>query len=149
MQNSIVITRKIAKSTAIKTVKPLITNIEVSEIEQRDPSNSPHVIRSSFMNYLKNDFMYKRDWQHPVSKEIYTHENIRLVLHKYMYISPQIYKALHALWIGSSSRETLANLFSYSPSTIRRKWDTGINMIILMLGWPELVVNDLQIYPNC
>ena len=144
-KNSITITRRIRPTDA--SLLP-ISN-EIIETDQENSGNSPHVIRSSFTNYLKTEFSYGLDWEHPVTLLVYKHTAIKNTLVNYKYISPGHYKALYALITASTNRETLANLFCYSASTIRRKWDESINIILLMLIWPELTVEDFKIFPDC
>lgn len=149
LTKSIVIQRivdpQITTPVFIKTgVKNLVTTVPI----ERNAQNSPHVVRSHFQNYLKTEFMYSMDWLHPVSKEVYCHKDIKDVIAQYKYISPTNYKALWALWTSSTSRESLANLFSFSASTIKRRWDEGVDVILFMLIWPELNIQGLKIYPN-
>jgi hypothetical protein len=145
IKKSITITRKL-KPAEITLIS---TSDEIIETDQENSGNSPHVIRSSFTNYLKTEFSYGLDWEHPVTLIIYKHMLIKNTLVSYKYISPGNYKALYALITSSTNRETLANLFCYSPSTIRRKWDESISRILLMLIWPELTVEDFKIFPDC
>lgn len=149
LTKSIVVQRVVNTETDVPVfikmgAKELVTSAPI----ERNAQNSPHVIRSSFHTYLKTEFMYKLDWTHPVSKETYPHADIKTVIEQYKYIAPQNYKTLWALWTSSTNREALANLFMYSPSTIKRRWDESVDIILFMLIWPELNVAELKIYPN-
>lgn len=129
-------------------IKTGVRNIITVQPIERNARNSPHVVRSHFQNYLKTEYMYSLDWVHPVSKDIYSHDSIKNVIAQYKHLSPSNYKALWALWTSSTNREALASLFSYSASTIKRRWDEGVDAILFLLIWPELNIKDLKIHPN-
>lgn len=148
LTKSIVIQRQLEEGDTRVFIKTGITDLATSRPIERNAQNSPHVVRSHFQNYLKTEFMYELAWTHPVSKVVYAHADIKKTITTYKFISPQNYKALWALWTSSTNREALASLFSYSASTIKRRWDEGADMVLFMLIWPELNITDLKIYPN-
>lgn len=148
LTKSIVIQRQLDRSDSRIFIKTGASNLVKAPSIERNAPNSPHVVRSHFQNYLKTQFPYEQPWVHPVSKVSYPHSSIKATITTYKYISPENYRALWALWTSSTNREALAGLFSYSPSTIKRRWDEGSDMILLMLIWPELNIKDLKIFPN-
>ena len=119
--------------------------IEIGNVIVR-AKNSPHLVRSSFFKYLKEDFVDERDWRHPATQATYTTKQVREALQAYKHMNPSCYRALWATWTTGASRDFIADHFRFSGSTIKRRTDEGVSIILLMLFFPELHPKDFKLY---
>ncbi len=120
--------------------------ISASEEEKERATNSPALVRSNFLTYLKTEFPYYRNWTHPTTKEVFDYRYIKETIEEYKEYSPGFYRALWALWTTQATRAFISENFNYSGSTIRRRWDKGIDTILLMLLFPELKVPQFRLF---
>lgn len=110
----------------------------------RRPRNAPHLIRSNLLRYIRSGFGYQQDWEHPITGEVYTYEQIHKALQYYLNLNRENYKALWALWHTGQSRSWIAEKFCYSGSSIRRRWDKALDSLLVFLNYPELSPGDLR-----
>lgn len=111
-----------------------------------DCKNSPNKVRNSLLNYIKHEFPYQQDWTHPVTGEVYTSEVIRQNIERFKDGNPQGYKALWILFTTSATRTFIAYRMLISTSTLRRIWDDAIDTLLLMLIYPNLIPDRVNIY---
>ena len=100
--------------------------------------NSPDLIKSSFILYLKDGFPLHYAWEHPTTKEIYEYRYIREKLNVYKKLAPDYYRALWCLIISRGKREAIARDFGYSSSTLKRIWDRAVTTMMFLMLYPEL-----------
>lgn len=100
--------------------------------------NSPDVVRKSFLEYLRREFPYKKDWKHPSSGHVFKHEEIKSVLKDYMKMDSKSYRVLWYLWTTQGTRAFVAEMVNFSSPTVKRMWNRSINTLMLMLLFPEL-----------
>lgn len=112
--------------------------------------NSPSIVRTSFLTYLKTQFPYEHDWVHPTTNVVFCHELIKEVLADYKMIDEAVdgssYRALWYLWSTQGTRAYIAQCLNYSSPTIKRRWDKSIDTILLMLLYPCLVPQAYSLY---
>ena len=108
-----------------------------AELDKPIGQNSPNLVRRSFLNYLRSSFAYSQNWEHPTGK-VFKHSLIKRVLKDYMEMDHTGYKALWYLWTTQGTRSFIAEQLNHSSPTIKRRWDNSINVIMLMLLFPEL-----------
>lgn len=108
--------------------------------------NSPHPVRSSFLNYLRSDFVYKLDWTHPETNEVFNHELIKEKLTCLKELNPRAFKLLWALWTTQKSISFFTERFLCSQTAIKRAWSKGIDTVLLMLIYPDLDPGIINIY---
>lgn len=111
-----------------------------------DSKNSPNKVRNSLLLYIKHEFAYKKDWVHPVTEEVFSHQLIKEKIETFKTVNPQGYKALWILFTTSATRTFIAYRMLISTSTLRRIWDNALDTIILMLIYPSLVPDKIDIY---
>lgn len=113
------------------------TTLKPSEELQKN-SNKPDVVRNSFTKYLKEDFGYGLAWKHPNHNLVFPADLIKSKLEAYRNLNRGNYRALWCLYTTGQSRQFIAENFNFSGSSIKRRWNQGINAILIMLMYPEL-----------
>jgi len=108
--------------------------------------NSPNIVRQSLLNYIKHEFPYQKDWQHPVTKDSFSSDQIEKCLEKFKGFNRQAYKALYILITTNASRSFVAGRMLVSTSTLRRIWDNAIDILLLMLMFPSLDPGEIDLY---
>jgi hypothetical protein len=108
-------------------------------------NNFPNVVRKSFIDYLRKEFPYKKDWKHPINGT-YSHDEIRRVISEYKLMNSGQYRYLWWLWTCQGSRSFIAEIMNVSSPTVRRAWDKSINVIMLMLYFPELKPDEFVLF---
>ena len=98
----------------------------------------PHPVRQSLLEYFRHRFSLRQDWKHPFTNEVYEHRRVREVLERYKHLNPENYRALWMLWTTQAPRSYIAEAFYVSGSTLRRRWDDAIDVLLFMLLFPEL-----------
>lgn len=116
--------------------------------EVKRSRNSPHLIRSGFINYLKNEFGCGAPWIHPNSGEEFDSALIRAKIKDLKHMMPRSYTALWLMWTTNASRSFIADQLHMSAPTIKRKWDQAINIVLLMLAYPELTPPAYRLYAD-
>lgn len=101
-------------------------------------TNSPHPVRTSFLDYLKHNFMHRENWVHPVLQVELTHLKIESALNKYKSTCPENYKALWRTWTTRASRAFIADNFNVSSSTLKRQCDQAVDIVLLFVLFPTL-----------
>lgn len=119
----------------------------MTEITNKEKKvSSQHLVRKSFLHYLKNDFPYGVDWIHPSSKEVWSSEQIKDTLVRVKRLNPENYKVLWALWMTKETNEFIARRLCYSTTVIKKKWEKAINAVMILLLYPDLDDELLDIY---
>lgn len=95
-------------------------------------------VKKSFLYYLKNQFPYDLDWQHPTSQLIWTNNEIKEALIKLKHLNPDCYKVLWALWTTRDTIQGISTRFAYSPTVIKARWERAISIVMTILYYPEL-----------
>lgn len=108
--------------------------------------NSPNIVRNSLLNYLKHEFPYEENWVHPVTQEEFSSALIKQNIEKFKTLNPQGYKALWILFTTSATRTFIAYRMMISTSTLRRIWDNALDSILLMLIYPSLIPDKVDIF---
>jgi len=101
--------------------------------------NSPSIVRSSFIFYLRSDFPYKMSWTHPYTKEKHSHELIYRRLLELKSIDPKGYTAFWYLWSTQGTRVYIAERLHCSGTTLKRLWDKCVDKLLLMMWFPDLI----------
>ena len=107
--------------------------------------SSTNIVRKDFVKYLKDRFVLEEDWVHPTTGYVFTHQEIKDHLVKYKDISPKYYNALYSHWLGLNPQE-ISERFLVSQSTLKRRWQKAVNDLLLLLIFPQLTPEDLDIY---
>lgn len=107
--------------------------------------SSTNVVRKHFAKYLREGFIEKHDWVHPTTGYVFTHSEILQHLETYKALSPKYYNALYSHWLGLSPRR-ISERFLVSQSTLKRRWQKAVNDLLLLLLFPQLTPDDLDIY---
>lgn len=147
IQESVAVAVEVLAPLAKKRRRKDAELVKQEEAEAR-AINSPNIIRSDFLDYLKRSFPHRLNWTHPITKEVFDYSYIKDTIEEYKYISPGFYKPLWALWTSQATRAFISEHFNYSGSTIRRRWDKSIDTILLMLIFPELKADDFKLYAH-
>lgn len=100
--------------------------------------NSPSIVRSSFLLYLRTGFPYQQPWRHPCSNIEYGADLIQRRLSEFKKINPKGYRAFWYLWTCQGTRSTVATNLMISGTTLKRLWDKSTDTLILMLLFPDL-----------
>lgn len=108
--------------------------------------NSPNVVHLSLLNYFRNKFALGEDWIHPVTGQRFSHSRVKECLAYYRKNNRKNYKALWLLWISNATTSYIADNLNISASTLRRRWDAAINVILLLLLYPELTCEEMALY---
>lgn len=120
---------------------------EIREGLKYDPTNvikqerhkyAVHDVRSSLLTYLKMDFPYGKDWIHPITYERYACKAIKTALLVVQELNPEQYRILWALWTTRKDSIYLSTRFYCSVQTIKRQWERAIDLLALILFFPEL-----------
>lgn len=110
----------------------------------------PHPGHESLKKYLKNDFMWFREWVTPENsegtKEVYSYEEMKEAMKRLKTTDPRLHKLLAYLWMTERSRNDIANGFNMDSSTLKRLWDKGMDKLVahLRLG----IAEDDQVAPK-
>jgi len=104
----------------------------------RDKEGGENYVRRSFINYLKEDLPYGRDWEHPISGDLISQQLIKEKLEFYREENPEGYYLLWSLWTSQNTREGMATKHNYSSSSVQRRWNEAINTILTLILFPEL-----------
>ena len=97
-----------------------------------------HIVRSSMLTYLKEQFPYGKDWIHPITYERYSCNSIKTALLLLQEMNPEKYRILWALWTTRKDSIYLANKFYCSVQTIKRQWERAVDLLVLFLFFPDL-----------
>lgn len=85
----------------------------------------------SFTKYLKNNFPFKENWEAAeLLGESFTYEEVREALKRLKTTDPLLHKNLGYRWQSTRSRNSIANSLYCDPSTLKRRWDKAIKIII-------------------
>jgi len=114
---------------------PKAVNVEEYKKEKK---TSPHLISSSLFNYLKTDFVNGEPWIHPTKGTVYSSKLIEEKLLIVRKARPECYKVLYAMWTTNTGKLLMAEKFFISQSTIKRRADTAINTLLLLIMYPNL-----------
>ena len=136
------------KSYVLDLLVSLQNNSKVDIIEQikKDRvSNRPHEVRTSLLEYLKNDFPYGCDWIHPITYHRFRNAAINNALLLLKEVNPKSYKILWALWTTRKGTKILADGFFYSPTTLKRHCEKAIDILALFLFYPDLHIELLEL----
>lgn len=104
----------------------------------RDKEGGENIIRRSFINYLKEDLPYGKDWKHPLSENLVSQQLIKEKLEFYRQDNPEGYYLLWSLWTSQNTREGVAIKHNYSSSSVQRRWNEAINTLLTLILFPEL-----------
>lgn len=104
----------------------------------KDRRNGENIIRSSFLHYLRHDFPFGKDWEHPLSNHRFSQQLIKEKLEFYKHHYPENYDLLYALWTTQKNREELSRRHKFSASTVQRRWNNAISCLLTLIMFPEL-----------
>jgi hypothetical protein len=99
---------------------------------------APQPILASLKNYLRTDFALFKPWLLPqesdgsVTKIIVEHAQVKSALRKLALTDPALNRILEYLWRTTRSREDIASSEGVDPSTVKRRWDKGL---LIVLNW--------------
>lgn len=116
--------------------------------QEQEQISRRHLVRKSFLNYLKNEFPYECDWVHPTSHKLWKCSQIKEALSRIKRLNPENYKVLWALWMTRETTEFLAQRFCYSTTVIKKKWERAISTVMVLLIYPELDDEQIALYDN-
>ena len=108
-----------------------------------DPNN---VVRISFISYLKSGFPYENNWYHPLNKKEYQCDEIKVALLKLKGVNQAAYSFVYQVMATNHNKQTLADKFYVSRSTLDIAVQKAIDSIMLMLIHPELAAEALNQY---
>ncbi len=120
--------------------------VKVSKEQQERATNSPNLVRSHFLTYLKTDFVYKVAWKHPVTGSEFSFEDIHARLKEFAQLDPVGHKVLWYLWTTQKSRVFISDKLNLSASTVKRRLDKAVNTVLLMLLLPELKPENFELF---
>lgn len=104
----------------------------------RIKENGENIVRKSFLTYLREQLPYGKDWQHPITKELFSHQLVRERLEFFRKNYPENFSILWGLWTNQKSRRTLSKHHCFSANTVQRRWDASIDNILTLLLFPDL-----------
>jgi hypothetical protein len=104
----------------------------------KNSKNGENIIRSSFLDYLRDDFAFGKDWVHPTSKVVVSHELIKDKLLQYKKQQPENHLLLWSLVTNQQTREIISLHRRLSTSSVQRRWNKAISNILTACLFPEL-----------
>jgi nucleoid DNA-binding protein len=108
-----------------------------------------NVVRLSFLKYLQQEFPYNQNWEHPISKTVYSYSEVMKAVTIYQRLcSDNLYVVLWALWVSISARMKIAKYFNLSPGALKLRWERGVDSILFIITHPELHPSNLKILLN-
>jgi hypothetical protein len=111
---------------------------ELETVSEPVAKNTPDKVRSSFVDYLQEEFVYGLPWVHPITKQEFERKEVDFALNIYKDYAPTLYNALRFLWLSQYDRATIARQFNVSSSSIRRSWNRAIDGVLLIMLYPHL-----------
>ena len=96
----------------------------------------PHSTRDKFLKYLRSGLAHDVPWV-DVSG-IYTSEDVRVAIKKIAQNDPLLHKILHYYITTRLPRNQIAEAVVYDSSTVKRKLDDGVDLIMHKLKMPDL-----------
>jgi hypothetical protein len=95
----------------------------------------PHIGIDSFTNYLSKGFPWKETWvispSGPEDETLeFTSTEVKEAIVRLKRTDPYLHKLLAYRWLTKRTRNDIANSQYMDPSTLKRKWDVAINIIV-------------------
>jgi len=110
--------------------------------------NSPDLVRNSFLSYIKRGLQYQEVWVHPTTNVEFTSEQVKAALKSLKELNPLVYNALYILWTTRETRAFVGSRLMRSSSTVKRLWDEGIDIALVLLLLPDLTPNITKLYDS-
>lgn len=108
-------------------------------------ANAPHIVRTSLLTYLKEEFEYELDWIHPITFKRYSSESIFAALKILKEVNERGYRILYASWTSGLTCSMLADRFFYSATTVKRHIEKSLDILVLLLFFPDLHIDLIEL----
>jgi hypothetical protein len=105
--------------------------------------NHQDTVKDSLLDYLKNSYPTESDWETPLGK-LYKFEEVKEALLKVKSLNDDYSDIFWVRILSSRRRDTVANNFLHSEATIKRRFDTVVCYILLLLIHPNLVTDQVR-----
>jgi hypothetical protein len=87
-----------------------------------------------FKTYLKKGFALREDWHSLIFDEVYTYLEIKEALRKLSMSDPDLHRLLGWVWLSNRPRNDVAGGLFMDPSTLKRKQDKAMLIILNYLN---------------
>lgn len=103
----------------------------------------PHPGRKSFMEYLRNQFPWKEDWDaSDIFEEntVFTYEEVTEALKRISVTDPALYRCLSYWWLSSRTLSEISRGLGCDPSTFKRNCQKAIHIVMNYLVNEEVTI---------
>lgn len=91
--------------------------------------------------YLKRGFSLKEDWESEQFHQTYSYNDIKANLKLLSVTDPELHKLLGWVWLSNRSRSQVAEALYMDPSTLKRKQDKAMYILLNYL-------NNIEVAPT-
>jgi len=102
-------------------------------------------LRYNFLCYLQRDFVFKRNWVHPDTKEEIEWTKIRGGLIFLKEYDAEGYRIVYIMWVSIEYRELLVKRWGYDTKWMVDRLYKTVDMLFTVLLHPELIPKELEI----
>ena len=104
------------------------------------------ILTTSFMNYLKYNFPFGDNWEHPITKKLWRNEEIKCALESIKIYSNNLIKSMHLIWMDKEAYyEYLRSRPVHHQAYVGRRHKELTRLVLVLLYYPQLKVEDIEL----
>jgi hypothetical protein len=110
------------------------TTRKMTPLRAKGVRDSTRKLRNAFMRYLREGFVLGYNWEHPVTRVVYLHEDIKSAIELYRSVNPKDWLLFWLLWWPISDRaEFIAEQLESNVYLVKRAWLKSVDSVLLIL----------------
>jgi hypothetical protein len=119
--------------TLIPNTKPM------TQLRAKGVRDSTRKLRNTFMKYLREGFVLGHNWEHPTTRVVYQHEEIKKAVELFRVVDPKSWLLFWLLWWPISERvEYIAEQLDNNVYLVKRAWLRSVDSVLLILTCEHL-----------
>lgn len=103
---------------------------------------APNPNRNHILKYLRYEFPHSKPLSDPGSGKIFTVQEVKAALLSLAKSDPGYHRILYLWYNGRSSRLQIAAAAGMDSSTVKRRMDASVDIILMYLLHPDLTPED-------
>jgi hypothetical protein len=107
---------------------------QITPLRAKGIRDSTRKLRNAFMRYLREGFVLGHNWEHPVTRVVYQHSQIKEAVELYRSVNPKDWLLFWLLWWPVSERaEFIAEQLDSNVYLVKRAWLKSVDSVLLLL----------------
>lgn len=109
-------------------------------------SSRTDILTTSFMNYLKYNFPFGDNWEHPITRKIWCNEEIKSALECIKIYSDNLIKSMHLVWLDKEAYyDYLQKRPIHYNVYVAKRHKELTRLVLVLLYYPQLRVEDIEL----